>query len=139
VAAPFTSKTPSIASVITLLREGRCALVTSFSLFKYMALYSMIQFGSVIVLYHVGCVLGDLQFLWADMLLILPLAYGRTSILLIELMLLVGLTEAYGHLTAHKPVTKLISKPVLVSIIGQIIIQLLFLIAIYGFLQLQSW
>lgn len=42
IAAPFTSKIPDISCVDILLREGRGALVTSFSCFKYMALYSMI-------------------------------------------------------------------------------------------------
>lgn len=35
-------------------REGRCSLVTSFGLFKYMALYSLIQFASVLILYTVS-------------------------------------------------------------------------------------
>jgi cation-transporting ATPase 13A3/4/5 len=36
VAAPFTSRTPDISCVVEIIREGRCALVTSFSCFKYM-------------------------------------------------------------------------------------------------------
>jgi cation-transporting ATPase 13A3/4/5 len=36
VAAPFTSRTPDIGCVIEVIREGRAALVTSFSCFKYM-------------------------------------------------------------------------------------------------------
>jgi cation-transporting ATPase 13A3/4/5 len=36
VAAPFTSSTPDISCVIEVLKEGRSALVTSFSCFKYM-------------------------------------------------------------------------------------------------------
>jgi len=46
VASPFTSGDTSITCVETLIREGRCALVTSFGIFKYMALYSFIQFIS---------------------------------------------------------------------------------------------
>lgn len=38
------------------VREGRCALVTSFALFKYMALYSLIQFASVLILYTVSII-----------------------------------------------------------------------------------
>lgn len=53
VAAPFTSKTPNIECVPTVIREGRAALVTSFGTFKYMALYSIVQFVSVIILYSV--------------------------------------------------------------------------------------
>jgi cation-transporting ATPase 13A2 len=36
VAAPFTSNTPDISCVLEVIREGRAALVTSFSCFKYM-------------------------------------------------------------------------------------------------------
>lgn len=40
--------------IIDRIREGRAALVTSFGVFKYMALYSMIQFISVLILYAVS-------------------------------------------------------------------------------------
>jgi cation-transporting P-type ATPase 13A2 len=36
VAASFTSQTPDINYVINIIKEGRAALVTSFSCFKYM-------------------------------------------------------------------------------------------------------
>ena len=53
VAAPFTSKVANITCVLKLIQEGRCALVTSFGIFKYMALYSLIQFITVLILYKV--------------------------------------------------------------------------------------
>lgn len=40
LASPFSCK--DLQGVIDTIREGRCALVTSFSCFKFMALYSMI-------------------------------------------------------------------------------------------------
>ena len=43
------------------IREGRAALVTSFCCFKYMSLYSAIQFTSVSLLYTSGSNLGDFQ------------------------------------------------------------------------------
>ena len=42
-------------------REGRAALVTSFCCFKYMSLYSAIQFTSVSFLYASASNLGDFQ------------------------------------------------------------------------------
>lgn len=46
---------PGLPNACTLLpREGRCSLDTSFSVFKYMALYSLTQFISVLILYTVG-------------------------------------------------------------------------------------
>ena len=40
IASPFIS--PKLESVGLLLKEGRCAISTSFMCFKYMTLYSMI-------------------------------------------------------------------------------------------------
>lgn len=48
--------TPSLLS-----REGRCSLDTSFSVFKYMALYSLTQFISVLLLYTVSVCRGGEQ------------------------------------------------------------------------------
>ncbi|XP_069105688.1 polyamine-transporting ATPase 13A3-like [Argopecten irradians] len=53
IAAPFTSSIPHIECVYTVIREGRAALTTSFACFKYMALYSFIQFVSVMILYSI--------------------------------------------------------------------------------------
>ena len=78
VAAPFTSRVFDITCVpeviryefeflvcyniyLRLYREGRAALVTSFSCFKYMSLYSAIQFTSVSFLYASASNLGDFQ------------------------------------------------------------------------------
>ncbi|CCO31350.1 hypothetical protein BN14_05390 [Rhizoctonia solani AG-1 IB] len=74
VAAPFTSRTPDIGCVIEVIREGRAALVTSFSCFKYMALYSLIQFTTVTLLYSFASSLGDFQFLYIDLFIIIPIA-----------------------------------------------------------------
>jgi cation-transporting ATPase 13A2 len=42
IAAPFSSRILDISAVTILLREGKCALVTSFSMFKFIELYSWI-------------------------------------------------------------------------------------------------
>lgn len=61
VAAPFTSRVFDISCVPQVIREGRASLVTSFSCFKYMSLYSAIQFTSVSFLYASASNLGDFQ------------------------------------------------------------------------------
>ncbi|XP_019506319.1 PREDICTED: LOW QUALITY PROTEIN: probable cation-transporting ATPase 13A4, partial [Hipposideros armiger] len=67
VASPFTSKTPNIECVPHLIKEGRAALVTSFCMFKYMALYSMIQYVGVLLLYWEINSLSNYQFLFQDL------------------------------------------------------------------------
>ncbi|XP_024860631.1 polyamine-transporting ATPase 13A2-like isoform X2 [Kryptolebias marmoratus] len=75
VASPFTSKTENISCVPLLIREGRCSLVMSFSLFRYMVLYSVIQFFSVLILNTVKTNFGDFQFLFCDLFLVTALAF----------------------------------------------------------------
>lgn len=59
IAAPFTSKVQDISCVVNLIREGRAALTTTFQAFKFIELYSMIQFFSVTLLYLKGSNLTD--------------------------------------------------------------------------------
>ncbi|KAJ7647229.1 hypothetical protein FB45DRAFT_892809 [Roridomyces roridus] len=110
VAAPFTASTPDIGCVIEVIKEGRAALVTSFSCFKYMALYSMIQFTSVTLLYSFASSLGDFQFLYIDLFIIIPVAVAMAR------------TLPYPKINPKRPTASLVSKKVLASLVGQIVI-----------------
>ncbi|KAI9025770.1 putative P-type ATPase [Phycomyces nitens] len=127
VAAPFTSNTMDINCVIDVIKEGRAALVTSFSCFKYMALYSIIQFTSVTLLYAFGSNLGDFQFLYIDLFLILPIA------------VYMGYTAAWPHLYQKRPTASLVSKKVLTSLVGQIVINSGFQFIAYWAVHQQDW
>uniref|UniRef100_A0A669FA00 ATPase cation transporting 13A2 n=1 Tax=Oreochromis niloticus TaxID=8128 RepID=A0A669FA00_ORENI len=104
VASPFTSKTENISCVPLLIREGRCSLVTSFSLFRYMALYSLIQFCSVIILYTVKTSIADPQFLYFDVLLVTVLA------------IVMGRGGPSEELYPSRPAASLLALPVLGSL-----------------------
>ncbi len=58
VASPFTSKNQNIECVPLVIREGRSALVTSFGVVKFICMYSITQFISVIILYTVSPLFG---------------------------------------------------------------------------------
>ena len=53
-----------------LISEGRAALVTSYSMFKYMATYSMIQFTSVVILFTHFAAFSNWAYLYIDLLVI---------------------------------------------------------------------
>lgn len=74
IASNFTSNVPDISCLIKLFKEGKASFITSIQCFKYMILYSMIQFISVTFLIMVGTYLSDNQFLSIDVFLIFPLA-----------------------------------------------------------------
>ena len=103
IAAPFTSRTPDISCVIYVLKEGKCALVTSLQTFKYIILYSLIQFISVTYLMLVDSYLSNWEFMASDLFLITPLAF------------LIPLAPAYHKLTYHKPVSSLFSFSIIFS------------------------
>ncbi|KAJ7594428.1 P-type ATPase [Mycena floridula] len=127
VAAPFTSSTADIGCVLDLIKEGRAALVTSFSCFKYMALYSLIQFTSVTLLYSFASSLGDFQFLYIDLFIIIPVAVTM------------GRTLPYERIYPKRPTASLVSKKVLSSIIGQILISSVIQLWAYLWVRQQDW
>ena len=108
VASPFTSKEPSISCVPELIRQGRCALVTSFGIFSYMAIYALIQFFSVMILFEVGTNLSDFQFLYVDFFIICSLSA------------VFGQTQPYpGKLFNRPRMTSLLSPPPVESLVIQ--------------------
>ncbi|XP_056354289.1 LOW QUALITY PROTEIN: probable cation-transporting ATPase 13A4 [Oenanthe melanoleuca] len=124
VASPFTSRTPSIACVPELIREGRAALVTSFCMFKYMALYSTIQYLGVLLLYWQLNSFGNYQFLFQD--LAITTVIGVTM----------SFTGAYPKLVPYRPPSQLISPPLLLSVVLNILFSLS--MQIFGFVVVQE-
>jgi cation-transporting ATPase 13A2 len=111
IAAPFSSQTTDIRCVLDVIREGRCALVTSFSAFKFMALYSLIQFTTAGLLCAKAVFITDSQYIYIDLLLILPVALAMSRF------------EAAEAIGPKRPTAKLISKRVMTSIVWQIALQ----------------
>nr|XP_036880042.1 probable cation-transporting ATPase 13A4 [Manis javanica] len=127
VASPFTSKTPNIECVPHLIKEGRAALVTSFCMFKYMALYSMIQYVGVLLLYWETNSLSNYQFLFQD--LAITTLIGVTM----------NLNGAYPKLVPFRPAGRLISPPLLLSVIFNILLSLAMHIVGFILVQRQPW
>ncbi|XP_045395907.1 probable cation-transporting ATPase 13A4 isoform X3 [Lemur catta] len=127
VASPFTSKTPNIECVPHLIKEGRAALVTSFCMFKYMALYSMIQYVGVLLLYWETNSLSNYQFLFQDL--------AVTTIIGVTM----NLNGAYPKLVPFRPAGRLISPPLLLSVIFNILLSLAMHIVGFILVQRQPW
>lgn len=127
VASPFTSRTPNISCVPSLIREGRAALITSFCVFKFMALYSIIQYISVTLLYSILSNLGDFQFLFIDIAIILLIVFTMS------------LNPAWKELVSRRPPAGLISGPLLFSVLTQILVCLGFQTITFLWVKEQSW
>ncbi|XP_022532954.2 cation-transporting ATPase 13A2 isoform X1 [Astyanax mexicanus] len=127
VASPFTSKSDNISCVPLLIREGRCSLVTSFSLFKYMALYSLIQFSSVLILYTVKTNLGDLQFLFFDLALVTLLA------------IVMGRGGPSDDLTPQRPPASLLTLPLTCTLLLHTLFLILTQVCVLFITMSQEW
>ncbi|ODA83826.1 hypothetical protein RJ55_02342 [Drechmeria coniospora] len=127
VAAPFTSRVFDIRCVLEVIREGRAALVTSFSCFKYMSLYSSIQFTSVSFLYAKASNLGDFQFLFIDLVLILPIA------------VFMGWTGPSPALCRKRPTADLVSLKVLTPLLGLMCVCIFIQSVAYVTVREQEW
>jgi len=127
VAAPFTSSIPNISCMPKLIKEGRCALTTSFGVFKYMALYSMIQFISVLILYTNKTNLGDTQFLYIDLVITTTVA------------VLMGRTGPWDILVTQRPPGSLVSGKTLMSVAVQILACIAGQLGASFYLQSRSW
>ncbi|XP_038672510.1 probable cation-transporting ATPase 13A4 isoform X2 [Scyliorhinus canicula] len=124
VASPFTSKIPNIDCIPHLIKEGRAALVSSFCIFKYMALYSLIQYVGVLCLYWEANTFGNYQFLFEDL----------------AITTIIGITMSFNHahpqLDSNRPPGQLISPPLLLSVILNVVFSLV--LHVFGFIMVQQ-
>lgn len=87
----------------------------------------MIQFCTVTLLYAVGSNLTDTQFLYIDLVILVPLS------------IFMGQTGAYKELTPHLPTGSLLSFPVLTSVLGSVVIQLIPQFFVFFWVKQQSF
>ncbi|KAG5417665.1 hypothetical protein I9W82_005301 [Candida metapsilosis] len=127
VAAPFTSRVFEISCVLDVIKEGRSSLVTSFSCFEYMSLYSAIQFITVTILYKTGTNLGDFQFLYIDLFLILPLA------------IFMSWSKPYPKLAIKRPTANLVSPKILIPLVCNIMLLLIFQVFMWLWVKKEPW
>jgi cation-transporting ATPase 13A1 len=112
VAAPFTSKMPSIKSCVDIVRQGRCTLVSSIQMHQILALQCLISSYSLSVLYLDGVKYGDTQMTAMGML-------GSIS------FMSVSRSKPLDRLSSVQPLTSIFHPALFVSLLGQFTIHLL--------------
>lgn len=104
----------------------------------------MIQFTTVTLLYSFASSLGDFQFLYIDLFVIIPIAVASKSLCMEsveenQLTMVVGRTLPYPKIHPKRPTASLVSKKVLTSIIGQIVINSLVQMVVFVWVRQQPW
>jgi predicted P-type ATPase len=127
VVSPFTSKPKTIQSVVDICREGRCSLATSFASVKFLIMYGVI--GSTLRLFqwYNATILSEWCFILADGFTLVGLSYVIT------------LSQPLPELGDQRPTSSLIGPSTLCSILGQEVINVVFLLSGMYMLVSQRW
>jgi len=78
IVSPFTSKRKSVESVTELLREGRCALVTSFAGYKFLVTEGLIFSYTKLVTYYYGVIMCTTAYLLIEGFIVIVISYAMT-------------------------------------------------------------
>ncbi|CAM9266079.1 unnamed protein product [Choristocarpus tenellus] len=111
VAAPFTSKLPSIKGTVDIIRQGRCTLVTSIQMYQILALNCLISAYSLSVLYLDGVKYGDRQMTALGMLMSVS-------------FITISRAKPLNKLSPVRPITSIFHPALFLSILGQFALHL---------------
>lgn len=96
------------------ITKGRSALITAFDTFKYMILYSFIQFSGVLILYSIESYYSNFEFLYADLFLNF------------QLVIAIIQPRANPELASKRPNGRLVHPVFILGILLQIMVMFLF-------------
>ncbi|KAF1773495.1 P-type ATPase, cytoplasmic domain N [Phytophthora cactorum] len=127
VVSPFTSKSKTIHSVVDICREGRCSLATSFASVKFLTMYGVIASTLRLFQWYNATILSEWCFILADGFTLVGLSYVIT------------LSQPLPDLKDQRPTSSLIGPSTLLSILGQVTINVIFLVSGMYMLTSQRW
>lgn len=114
----MTSRQQSITSMISVVAEGRCALLATYQIFQFIVGYAMAQAFATNLMYTHALQMGNYQYLIQDLFYITILAA------------LMGYTKPRETLARAKPVGRVLSLPLILSLCLQIAVVIVFQVSI---------
>ncbi|XP_053566201.1 probable cation-transporting ATPase 13A4 [Bombina bombina] len=127
VASPFTSKIANIECVPKLIKEGRNTLVTSFSIFKFLTMFSLVGLANDLLLYWKQTILGNYHFLMQDLAI-------TTAV-----FLTLSLNGPASKLAKYRPPRHLLSPALMLSLLLHFIFTIVLQTTAFILVQQQPW
>ena len=116
IASPFTARRTSVDCVLTVLRQGRCTLVTSIQVFKVLALNCLVSAYMMSALYLRGLKQGDMQM-------------TASGLISAGLFFFLSQAKPLQNLSPEKPPSSVFNRSVVASVAGQFVVHLACLVA----------
>lgn len=116
IASPFTARRTSIDSVLTVIRQGRCTLVTTIQVYKILALNCLVSAYMMSALYLRGLKQGDSQM-------------TISGLVIAALFFFLSMAKPLQKISDRKPPSSIFAKSVAMSIIGQFAVHFCSLLA----------
>ncbi|KAI8074516.1 hypothetical protein BC940DRAFT_343132 [Gongronella butleri] len=127
IVSPFSTSVRSVKSCVELLRQGRAALATSITGYKYLILYGQVMMMLKIFTFYFSISMSQNIWIAVDVFITVLLTIA------------VSQSQAADELTPHRPTAKILGPQILASAMGVVLINWLFLIGGYIMLFQQPW
>ncbi|KAI7872597.1 hypothetical protein BDF14DRAFT_1740042 [Spinellus fusiger] len=127
IVSPFSTSHRSVRSCVELIRQGRAALATSLTCYKYLILYGQVMMMLKIFTFYFSITMSQYVWIAIDVLITVLLTWA------------VSQSKAATRLENHRPTARLLGYQTLASCIGLVAINWLFLISAFVMLFKQSW
>ncbi|KAI8339657.1 hypothetical protein BC941DRAFT_512000 [Chlamydoabsidia padenii] len=127
IVSPFSTSLRSVKSCVELVRQGRAALATSITGYKYLILYGQVMMMLKIFTFYFSVSLAQNIWIAVDVFITVLLTWA------------VSQSQPAATLAPQRPTAQLLGPQVLASTIGVVIINWVFLIGAFAMLYQQSW
>ncbi|KAI9277868.1 hypothetical protein BY458DRAFT_532460 [Sporodiniella umbellata] len=127
IVSPFSTNHRSVASCVELIREGRGALATSLTGYKYLILYGQVMMMLKIFTFYFSVSISENIWIVVDIFITVFLTWA------------VSQSKAASKLAPQRPTAQLLGPQTLASCIGLVAINWVFLSCAYVLLFKQEW
>ena len=133
IVAPFTSLEKDIASVVDVVREGRCALGSALSSYKFVILYGQILTINQLMAAYFQITFSEWGWVFMDGVWTITLAFA------------LPLARAAKKLSPTRPTASILGLHTMSSVLGVLVLNFLFVVIAFvalnqqGFYQCRKW
>ncbi|KAI7902768.1 uncharacterized protein BX663DRAFT_552164 [Cokeromyces recurvatus] len=127
IVSPFNTSIRSVRSCVELIRQGRGALATSITGYKYLILYGQVMMMLKIFAFYFSVSMSEAIWIAIDVFITVLLTYA------------VSQSKAASNLSPHRPTARLLGPQALASGMGLVAINWIFLISAFVMLYKQDW